>query len=238
MKRTYFIYKLIAPNKKVYIGQTYNINRRFSCYRNLSCKQQQKLYSSIKKYGWENFTKIILYDLVCDKSQIDKIEDIEIKKYIKLGLSLNIQDSVKSPFYNVGNLHPRSKAVIQFDSKLNIIKEFENASIAAKKLGFPQSSISKACRTSKANVGNYYFRFKENYTQEELIRISEIPHALSEPIIQLSKDGTFIKEWDSQSKASKTLNINQANIWRVMCNKGITAGGYKWIKKQNYDYKK
>lgn len=155
MKRTYFVYKLTSPSGKVYIGQTYNINRRFSVYRNLNCKPQSKLYASIKKYGWNSFRKEIIFDSVCDKTKIDIIEESEIKKYISLDISLNIAEKVNSPAYNTGKKHHRSRNVIQFDLDLNIIKEWDNASMASNELNIHQSDISRACRTSRIYAGGF-----------------------------------------------------------------------------------
>jgi len=55
-----YIYKLVSPNSKIYIGQSTNINIRFSQYKHNKCKGQPKLYFALKKYGWNNFTKEIL----------------------------------------------------------------------------------------------------------------------------------------------------------------------------------
>lgn len=48
------IYKITSPSGKVYVGQSSNIPIRFSYYLKLRCKQQKKLYNSLKKYGVEN----------------------------------------------------------------------------------------------------------------------------------------------------------------------------------------
>ena len=54
----------------------------------------------------------------------------------------------------------------------------------------------------------------------------------SKPVIQLSKEGLFIREWSSAKEASVGLNINRQNI--VTCCKGRvrSVGGYKWIYKE------
>lgn len=48
------IYKITSPTNKVYIGQTINYARRFSAYKNLKCKAQIKIHSSLLKYGFDN----------------------------------------------------------------------------------------------------------------------------------------------------------------------------------------
>ena len=48
------IYKITSPSRRIYIGQSVNINSRYIHYKNLHCKTQIKIYNSIVKYGWEN----------------------------------------------------------------------------------------------------------------------------------------------------------------------------------------
>lgn len=48
------IYKITSPSNKVYIGQSINIDERIRKYKLLKCKNQPKIYNSLKKYGHEN----------------------------------------------------------------------------------------------------------------------------------------------------------------------------------------
>lgn len=48
------IYKIVSPNRRVYIGQTKDYKKRKANYRKLNCKTQKKLYNSFIKYGFEN----------------------------------------------------------------------------------------------------------------------------------------------------------------------------------------
>lgn len=45
------IYKIVSPSGKVYVGQSVDINTRFSKYRSLYCPGQRRLCASFKKYG-------------------------------------------------------------------------------------------------------------------------------------------------------------------------------------------
>jgi len=54
MIKKWIIYKITNPHGKVYIGRSHNFKRRMNEYRLLHCKDQPKLYNSLKKYGFEN----------------------------------------------------------------------------------------------------------------------------------------------------------------------------------------
>lgn len=56
------IYKITNPNGKIYIWQSINIEKRFVTYKRLSCKNQTRLYNSLKKHGYENH----LFEIVCE----------------------------------------------------------------------------------------------------------------------------------------------------------------------------
>lgn len=54
------------------------------------------------------------------------------------------------------------------------------------------------------------------------------------PIIQLSLDGKFIKEWKSAIEVEKQLGISRKNISQCITGRNKTAGGYKWITKEAF----
>lgn len=66
------IYKITSPSKRIYIGQSVNIQKRFIKYKNLHCKSQPRLYNSIKKYGYDRH-KI---EILCECS-IEELNDKE-----------------------------------------------------------------------------------------------------------------------------------------------------------------
>lgn len=76
------IYELVAPNNKEYIGQTINWKRRKGSHRtsanNPKYEKSPKLYNSVRKYGWENFQKNVIYQNVPEEF-IDIMEIITIE---------------------------------------------------------------------------------------------------------------------------------------------------------------
>ena len=54
-------------------------------------------------------------------------------------------------------------------------------------------------------------------------------------IIQLSKDNSFIKEWDGIAQTERELDINNISYCCWKHNNDKTAGGFKWMYKEDYD---
>ena len=48
------------------------------------------------------------------------------------------------------------------------------------------------------------------------------------PILQLAKDGTFVKEWQSQREAERKLGISQSHICHCLKGRKKSAGGFVW----------
>ncbi len=83
------IYKLTNPKGKVYIGQSYDINKRMRYYKTNACKQQRKLYFSLVKYGFQNHSIEILETIdLPEKELLDKIEIKYIRKYLYEGFEM------------------------------------------------------------------------------------------------------------------------------------------------------
>jgi group I intron endonuclease len=58
------IYKITSPSNRIYIGQSVNIEKRFTSYKRMYVKNQKqtKLYRSFLKYGVINHTFELIYE--------------------------------------------------------------------------------------------------------------------------------------------------------------------------------
>jgi group I intron endonuclease len=86
------IYKLTAPSKKSYIGQSWDIESRFTCYMTLNSKtkKQPKLYRALKKYGPKNFSYEIIK--ICNtQGDLNFFEDCYITEYNSIENGYNIK---------------------------------------------------------------------------------------------------------------------------------------------------
>jgi len=66
------IYKITNPSDKIYIGQSVNIEKRINKYKLLDCKNQNRLYNSLLKYGFENHKIEVLCE--CEKHELNDKE--------------------------------------------------------------------------------------------------------------------------------------------------------------------
>lgn len=66
------IYKITNPNGQIYIGQSKNLEKRFSYYKSNSCNNQKKLNNSISMYGYDKHIIEIIY--LCNELELNYFE--------------------------------------------------------------------------------------------------------------------------------------------------------------------
>ena len=71
-------------------------------------------------------------------------------------------------------------------------------------------------------------KYNMNYGTLQERRIRKV----FKPILQYTKDGVFIKEWESIVSAAQQTNISRKHISDCCCGRGKTAGGYVWKHKE------
>lgn len=136
------IYKITSPTGKIYIGQSWNIDRRKNDYRKLNCKSQSKLYNSLISHGWDSHLFEIIKSFSDNITQ-DELNHWEIyywKQYIDSGFDiLNLQKP--------GNKSKPSKDIID---KISKSQKGENAYWYGKKLS---NNTKEKIRTKLKEIG-------------------------------------------------------------------------------------
>jgi hypothetical protein len=91
------IYKITSPKGAVYIGQSWQIEKRFNKYKKsfYNIKSQRFLYNSFLKYGTDNHTFKVIHELPIDVDQavLDTYEILYIAQYKECGFEmLNLRE--------------------------------------------------------------------------------------------------------------------------------------------------
>jgi group I intron endonuclease len=213
------IYKITSPTKKIYIGQSINIEKRQSQYRNLNKKGiGNYIYNSLKKYGYENHKFEIIEECSIEQLNEKEIYWINFFDCVKYGLNLK-EGGTK------GKHTFKTKNIIRLKATGRKLSNEAKEKISQSKIGNKYSLGKKRTEETKQKMSISY---KGEYTKE---RGNKIKLKIQKPIIQYDMKMNIIKEWSSQTEASNKLNIKQAGISSCLNNKTKSSGGYKWIFK-------
>lgn len=196
--KTCGIYQIISPSKKIYIGQSVNIFKRWQQYKH-SIKDKcikTKLKSSFIKYGIDKHKFEVLCK--CDKNELDRLEKYYINLYQTFDSKhgLNLQDG--------GNLRKRfSKETIQKMRDSHLGKKLSAESIRKRTLlqkGMKRTEETKE-KIRQANIGK-----KHTIETREKMRLIKIGTNRSEKTKQkISKtlSGRIISEETKQKIRGK-----------------------------------
>jgi group I intron endonuclease len=169
------IYKITNPKGKIYIGQSTNLKKREDDYRKLRCEKQYKIYNSLIKYGWINYTFEII-----EKCSLEQLNEREIYwglKYDVLkenGLNLRLGDAngfcseETKQKIGLSNSGPKpegfnqnlSKSVLQFDLQGNLLAEYSSYNNASNITGL---RLAEVLRGAVKTAGGFIFKYKNEW---------------------------------------------------------------------------
>jgi group I intron endonuclease len=136
------------------------------------------------------------------------------------------------------------RAVLQFDKDGKFIKEYPSTGEAARLNGLHQSNISRCCLKQLKTTGGYMWIYKDEYDSQKSIfeQVKQYnfyckkPDYVSPdniPVVQLDKNGEFIREYRSIAYAIRETGI--IHICECCQGKRKSAGGFCWTYKEDYD---
>lgn len=218
-----YIYKLISPNNKVYVGQTLNHYKRKSDYKYNKFDQQIKLWNNCKFYNWNPSDSFeVIEECLCgfNKEYLNEREKYWIKYYDSFKNGLNCNEGGNG---NVGHTH-----------SLETRKKISDA-----KKGFKHSEEAK-CKIGKSSLGRSKtkeVREKMSKTKRERMN-NEIKNKIRIGL-KGNKNGIGNKGdakkivcltngiiYESINSAARTLNLHDSNIIQVCKGKCKQTGGY------------
>lgn len=93
------IYKITSPTKRIYIGQSLNIEKRFKHYYSYDCKGQPRLYNSLLKHGIKKHSfEIIHYCTVLELNELERYYQ-DLYNCLNSGLNCTLTTSKNSVGY-------------------------------------------------------------------------------------------------------------------------------------------
>lgn len=211
------IYKIVSPSGRVYIGQSTNIKNRWLHYYSLDCRDQPKLYASLKKYGVEKH--IFEVKELCTLEELNKKERYWQEFYNVLDEGLNCK-FVKTD--DKSGMHSQQ-------TKLKI-SQAKKGKVSSMKGRTHREETKKKMSESAKNREQNLFGFFGKHSEESKRKMSDSkkgkPAKNKREIVQKDKEGNFIQEWESLTEAQNRLDIK--GIGNALTGRSKSAGGYVW----------
>jgi len=224
------VYKItnLLTNKS-YIGVSIHIEQRWK--EHLNGRGSKQLYKDFFNYGVNNFSFEILEE--CKEEELYDKEPYWIKYYNSYLDGYN-----QNPGGDGNNLQAISvtkKKIYCYDLDGNFIKEYDSLSDAERDTKIDNSNISRAAKTNgrtKEFIWSYEYQDKkEPYKRKCHTGTCEQGKHLIK-VCQYTKEGVFIKTFNSISEAARETGANGNCIGEICKEKGKgkrkTSGGYIW----------
>lgn len=239
MNKKYTVYIHISPSWKYYVGLT-SLEPSSRWGRNGRGYKTQYFKRAIEKYGWDDFIHIIVANNL-SKDDASTLEQLLIKqlKSNNAEYGYNITDGGET----ANGLHHTEETknkiaelvsypIDQYDLNGNYIKSWRSAQVAARELKLDGSAILKCCKGKYHSSKGYVWRYKDEPFEKYFRKKYQQP-SQRKRVKQFSKDGVFIKMWDSMTEVMKYLNIGSISAISSCCKrKRSSAYGYIW----RYEY--
>lgn len=239
------IYKIISPTGKIYIGQTWNLERRENDYSKLMCKGQPKLYNSLKSHGWDNhiFEKLEQYNDFTQE-ELDQREIYHWQNFLNQGFEMiNIKDP------GIGGKHSEeTKRKISL-SRIGR-KDSEETKLKRSLSNKGQKRTEEQKNKMRGRIDPLEIRIKRSNSLKGKIQSQETiqkrintirekgAYKKGLPVLQYDLKGNFIQEWNNILEASKFINKHPSNLSNCCKNKQKSTGNFQWVYSiENYSLK-
>jgi len=225
------IYKITNPTNKIYIGQSWDIEKRIKSHKKQYNKNQSLLNSSISKYGVDNHIFEIAHILPQDIDQktLDVFEIAYWQQYKDCGFSmLNIREpgnggKLSESTKELLRLHNLGKSYTEDTNKKKGSKKEKNPCFG--KFGKDHPAYGRKRTEEEKN------KVQDFWTNEKKLERSKKYKAKNpnaKQVSQYTKSGEFIKNWNNIKEAANSFTSKSLHIGDVCSGKRKYAGGYIW----------
>lgn len=202
-------------------------------------RHNQHLRRSIKKFGFDAFKVIEVFDVAETLEELNEKESYYINLFdsYKNGYNQSFGGDSASGYHRpAGKDCFNSKRICQISLDGELIKIWDCATDASNELGIDQSSISMVCKCKRKTAGGFVWVHEKDYDlNKDYSRIPQIKDRGkgTSPVLMLSENNDVIKEFYSINNASAELGMSVEGV-RKICNHKIKKPRYNLIYKSEY----
>lgn len=185
---------------------------------------------AIRKYGIDGFEEEVLHDNVTQE-QASVLEQHYIEKYQTYYKYQNSNGYNATIGGELTIAQPKDRVVQVDPNTYEVVYIFSSGAEAERRYG---RGIYECCNRLINIPFGYVWYYEKDFlsmTREELE--DDICTRLNK-IVQLEKDGTFVRSWVGSTEASEALGLSQANISSCCLGDRQSCGGYMWMNYTDY----
>lgn len=241
MANNYSVYKHTTPSGKVYIGLT-SKNPKERWDGGHGYKHNPHFWSAIQKYGWNNIKHEIIQDgltseeaseleyrLINEYDSTNQSKGYNLREGGSIGYHFNHNELAKRKISESSKRrwsNPEEKAKFSelMSGENNPFYGKHHSEETIEKMKANRTPMSEEQRKEISERLGSYWKGKTRDRQS----VEKSAKAKWKPVAQYTKDGEFIKVWDSAKEASEILGVHRSTL--CQCCKGVkkSAGGYVW----------
>lgn len=216
------IYKIEnSINKKVYIGQSLDIKKRWREHKSAAFNVNSKdynmvIYKAIRKYGLENFQFSILEE--CSREDLNARECYWIEYYNSYKKGYNASKGG-------GNYTHLGNPVELYDYNGNYVTEYTNLMETARALHVFHGTAYQVLYGKRLSVKGYQLKVKGSNKQ---IGKYKSRQGGKKAIKQMDDNNNVIAQFESAKQAGEILHLDPSTIIKCCKHKLIHCGGFKW----------
>ena len=223
------IYKITSPTKKIYIGQSVNIEKRIEKYKGAHCKSQPILYSSLKKYGWINHKLEILCS--CEISELNDKERYYQDLHNAMSVNgLNCRLTTTKDKSGLSSEQTKAKQRISMKGLL-LGKKQSREQIEKRIKSLTGKKRTKEHKIHSSNIKLGYLnpmfgkKVKESSKDLQREKLSGEFNYLTKIILNV-ETGVF---YYGLNEASKSININKGVLWSKMVRSKVNKTSFIYV---------
>jgi group I intron endonuclease len=241
------IYKITSPSGKIYIGQSVDIEKRFSVYNGLHCKNQPILYKSFIKYSVEKHKFEILCE--CEILELNDKERYYQDFYSAIGKNgLNCKLTASNDKSGIFSEETKQRISQSHKGKKISVEVKFKLSEAGKKRKHSEETRNKMSKThrgktfseetkikmSEAQKGEKHYNFGKKLSEETKIKMSKSQKGKPKPEEYKNKKSKLILNIQTGiyylgvKEAAESVNMNIGTL------RGCLSGNDK--NKTNFIY--
>lgn len=152
---------------------------------------------AVKKYGYNNFTKKILFIYDTIEEAYKKLSEIVNDEWIKSNKTYNT--------FVIKYSDNQNKKLYRFDYKGNLFNVWDSYYDVIENYG-------KGCYSLQNAIKNKTSLYESYWSYDSKINLAEYSKIKQEGCFQFDEDGNLIKYWETVNDAAKELKVNSYSI--------------------------